>query len=104
MFIYCMYKNVDNNPITDVAEKCANQWFLEDVWIWDILTCAEGPEGDQIMREMGAKTLNLKDPLEHTPWVVINGQRSAVAQNNLQQVICDNILVKLSFIKTFICI
>ena len=93
LFIYCMFKNVDNHQITDVAEKCALQNFLEDVWISDILMCARGDEGNQIMREMGAKTLNLKDPLEHSPWIVINGDRNAIAQSDLQKVICDNLLV-----------
>jgi len=88
-----MYKNVDNEQITNVAEKCANQWFLDDVFISDILLCATEDEGDQIMRQMGARTLNLAQPLEHSPWVVINGQRSALAQTNLQKVVCDHILV-----------
>jgi hypothetical protein len=93
LFIYCMFKNVDNHQITDVAEKCANENFLEDVWISDILLCAKGDEGNQIMREMGAKTLNLKDPLEHSPWIVINGERNPFARSDLQKVICDNLLV-----------
>jgi len=97
MFIWCMYKNVDNEQITNVAEKCGNQWFLDDVFISDILLCAKGDEGDQIMRQMGARTLNLAQPLEHTPWVVINGQRSAIAQTNLQKIVCNNILVIHSF-------
>jgi hypothetical protein len=93
LFIYCMFKNVDNLQITDVAEKCANQNFLEDVWISDILLCAKGDEGNDIIRQMGAKTMNLKDTLEHSPWIVVNGERNPIAQNDLQKVICDNLLV-----------
>jgi len=97
MLIWCMYKNVDNEQITNVAAKCGNQWFVGDVWISEILICAKGDEGNQIIREMGARTLNLAQPLEHTPWVVINGQRSAIAQTNLQKAVCDHILVIHSF-------
>ncbi len=93
LFIYCMFKNVDNHQITDVAEKCARENFVDDVWISDILLCAKSDEGNDIMREMGAKTMNLKDPLEHSPWIVINGERNAIAQSDLQKVICDNLLV-----------
>jgi hypothetical protein len=66
---------------------------LEDVWIEEILLCAKGDEGNEIMREMGAKTMNLKDPLEYSPWIIVNGQRNSIAQNDLQKVICDNLLV-----------
>jgi hypothetical protein len=100
LFIYCMFKNVDNNQITDVAEKCARQNFLGDVWIEEILLCAKGDEGNQIMRQMGAKTMNLPDPLEHSPWIVINGDRNSIAQSDLQKVICDKLLVN-SFIFNF---
>ncbi len=95
-----MFKNVDNLQITDVAEKCANQNFLEDVWISDILLCAKGDEGNVIMRQMGAKTMNLKDPIEHSPWIVVNGERNPFAKNDLQKVICDKLLVN-SFIFNF---
>ena len=98
LFIYCMFKNVNNNLITDVAEKCANDNFIGDIWINDILMCAEGEEGNEIMREMGGKTLNLRDPLEHSPWIVINGQRSAIAQSDLQTMICNNLLVTHCFL------
>ncbi len=97
LFIYCMFKNVDNQQITDVAQKCALQNFLGDVWISEILLCAKGDEGNDIMRKMGAKTINLKDPLEHSPWIVVNGERNPIAQNDLQKVICDKLLVN-SFI------
>ena len=103
MFIYCMFKNVDNNQITDVAEKCANEYFIRNIWINDILMCAEGEEGNEIMREMGGKTLNLRDPFEHSPWIVINGQRSSIAQSELQTIICNNLLVNffLSFLSLY---
>ncbi len=97
LFIYCMFKNVDNHQITDVAEKCARENFVDDVWISDILLCAKGDEGNDIMREMGGKTMNLKDPLQYSPWIVVNGDRNAIAQNDLQKVICDKLLVN-SFI------
>ena len=92
-FIYCMFKNVDNEDIREVAEKCANTHFLEDVWIWDILMCAETEEGTELMRQMQEKTIDLIQPLEHSPWIIINGRRSGLAQTQLQEVICDNLLV-----------
>ena len=91
-----MFKNVGNQDINDMAEQCSNQHFLEDVWIWDIKACVE--TDNQIMQEMAQKTLSLPQPLEHSPWIVVNGQRSALAQTQLQQIICDNILVILLFI------
>ena len=87
-----MFKNVDNNDINEVAEKCANQHFLEDVWFNDIKTCAL-VNGTQILQEMAAKTMSLPQPLEHSPWIIINGQRSALAQTQLQKVVCDNLIV-----------
>jgi hypothetical protein len=92
-----MFKNVDNEPILDVVVKCADSLFLQDFWLWDILMCAKGEKGNEIMKEMGAKTINIEDPLVDFPLIVVNGEKIASSKTNLQKIICDKFSVIFRF-------
>jgi hypothetical protein len=93
-FVHCMFKREGPVAITDTGNDCANDFLLFDAWS-DIIDCAENGEADQILLDYEYKTESLQDALEHVPWVVINGRRSALAEKDLQKTICEQIKVNL---------
>ena len=89
-----MFKREGPVAITETGNQCANDFFIFDAWE-DIDGCAISEEADQILFDFELKTESLQDTLEHVPWVIINGRRSALAETNLQKAICDQIKVNL---------
>lgn len=88
-FITCMFKNIKNMDIGRLAEECANNnIILADT----IMECAEQPEGHEYLSAMRNKTIELYESMEHVPWIVINGIRSAMAQSDLKESICDQMV------------
>jgi interferon gamma-inducible protein 30 len=67
------------------AQGCAQAQGLN----WDAINaCTTSDEGNQWEHQMGVRTDNLDPPHQGVPWIVVNGQASSDAQNNLQQVVC----------------
>lgn len=56
--------------------------------------CAQGPEGNALMHEMGVATAALSPPHSYVPWVVVNGAHNETIQNaaltDLTGLICSN--------------
>jgi len=88
-FITCMFKNIKNMDIMQLAEECANNnIILAD----EITECAKQQEGQDLLDLMREKTLAQYEQMEHAPWIVINGLRSSLAQSDLKQAICDKMI------------
>lgn len=85
-----MFKNINNElDGFKLIEDCANADFiLAD----EITQCVKGTDGQKYLEEMRTLTLQLHEPMEHAPWILINGQRSSLAQSDLKKAICDAML------------
>ena len=94
-----MFKNIENHELQESAVKCGEQFFVDNDDVFNaVFVCAHSPDGDAALKNMAAKQLKLKDPLEHVPWIVINGRQSQEAETDLTKVICDNHRVSKYFI------
>ena len=60
-----------------------------------IVHCATGSEGTNILVEMGAKTKTLT-PFEGVPWVTVDGKYEEEAVENLSQYLCREKLMNVS--------
>lgn len=99
LFIHCMFKNIENHGLKESAIKCGEQFFVDNDDVFNaVFVCGHSPDGDAALKNMAAKQLKLKDPLEHVPWIVINGRQSQEAETDLTKVICDNHRVSKYFI------
>lgn len=89
-FINCMFKNVKSQEDTfKLIEDCANEDFvLAD----EVTACVRGEDGMNNLKEMRNRTLEQYNSMEHAPWIVINGERSALAQSDLKTAICNAML------------
>jgi len=83
-FIFCIEGSDNTLTPAQVIEKCAPHSFMGS-----ITTCfgdGKGTDGSALIAQIAAKT----KPLNHqyTPWVLINGNHSVAAENNLEKAIC----------------
>ncbi len=92
-----MFKNVNNeNDGHKLVHQCSNEDFiLPD----EVLECAQLGDGMTYLKEMRDLTLALTsdtaahpEPMEHAPWILVNGVRSAEAQSDLKEAVCKAML------------
>ncbi len=82
-----MYKNNRNQKdIYQLIEDCSNEDFIYGD---EITECVKQDEGKNYLSEMRNRTLEQFETMEHAPWIVINGLRSALAQSDLKTAVCD---------------
>jgi len=84
-FIFCIEKSDSNGTPAALIAACAPSNTSAQA----INTCfgdGQGAEGSSLIATIAAKT----KPLNHqyTPWVVINGEHSKMAEDNLEKAIC----------------
>ncbi|XP_077519938.1 gamma-interferon-inducible lysosomal thiol reductase-like [Amblyomma americanum] len=66
-FVACMFRQEDPTKAGQpCAEKVGTYWPVLD-------KCSTGPEGTQLLFEMGKRTHALKPPMESVPYVQVNG-------------------------------
>lgn len=84
-FIECTFvqQELGNVNPEDNAERCFNEIFKIDSR--DVLSCAVGPEGKELLAEMGRQTSALSPPLSSIPVVTIGGVQSQDAPNFFQR-------------------
>ncbi|KAB5550708.1 hypothetical protein PHYPO_G00057010 [Pangasianodon hypophthalmus] len=70
--IYCMEAAAD---VVKAAESCL-ALFSPDTRFGDIMACANGDEGNQLMHENAKKTGALQPPHQYVPWITINGEHT----------------------------
>ncbi len=82
-----MFKNVKSQQdVHKLIEDCANiDYVLAD----EVSACVRDTDGQKYLSEMRNRTLEQIESMEHAPWIVINGVRSALAQSDLKTAICD---------------
>lgn len=85
-----MFKNIQNFDVETLGEKCANgEFVLAD----RITACAKQNESVGYLTSMRDQTLGLFNPMQSSPWVVINSEQVPNAQFNLQKEVCDRLTV-----------
>ena len=87
-FIFCVEKSPSG--VKASAPKCAEKFGLD----YDkIISCVEGPLGNQLEHEMALKTEGLQPPRKYVPWVTLNGFHTKKIQNeamkDLKGLICE---------------
>jgi len=91
-FIYCSMST--RNP-PESLDECAKSVATVDGVKDKISTCAEGPEGSQLLADNGEKTHGLKTKLYFVPWITYNGEFSddklQNSQRNFKGVLCDEL-------------
>ncbi|KAH8025273.1 hypothetical protein MRX96_049922 [Rhipicephalus microplus] len=66
-FVACMFRQDDPAKSGQLcADNVGTHWAALD-------KCSGGPEGEQLLRKMGERTLALKPPMKWVPYVQING-------------------------------
>lgn len=77
-FIACMLRQDDP---TKAGEPCAQKVGTD----WPVLDkCSTGPEGTQLLYQMGKRTRGHQPPIEYVPYVEINGYHNETMQNEVQ--------------------
>lgn len=61
-----------------LAENCFQQYPIPGTTINQILTCANTTLGRQLMYAASQVTAALDPPLQHSPWILVNGQFTRV--------------------------
>ncbi|GAU93315.1 hypothetical protein RvY_05276 [Ramazzottius varieornatus] len=86
-FIHCIENSEDP---TKAPQKCAKKLDIE--WS-DIMDCANGERGNQIMHNYALLTEALNPPHDSVPWIVLNGNHTdeiqSAAESDLLKLICD---------------
>eukprot|EP00746_Dinoflagellata_sp_MGD_P006530 gnl/MRDRNA2_/MRDRNA2_112799_c0_seq1.p1 gnl/MRDRNA2_/MRDRNA2_112799_c0~~gnl/MRDRNA2_/MRDRNA2_112799_c0_seq1.p1 ORF type:complete len:189 (-),score=35.89 gnl/MRDRNA2_/MRDRNA2_112799_c0_seq1:188-754(-) len=85
-FIFCVEKSDDSKSPSEVIEECIAETDKQEA----ISTCfgdGKGEEGVALIAVIAKKTQSLDH--KYTPWVVVNGQHSEAAENNLEKSICE---------------
>ncbi|XP_037570164.1 gamma-interferon-inducible lysosomal thiol reductase [Dermacentor silvarum] len=78
-FITCMLRQPDP---TQAGEPCARKVGTD----WAVLNrCSQGPEGTQLLYEMGKRTQGHQPPIEYVPYVEINGYHNETMQEMAQE-------------------
>ena len=83
----CFFRNEESNKdVSQLGEECANTYFiLSDI----VIECSEQEEGKTLLGQMRARSMAQFEEMEHAPWIVVNGLRSAQAQSDLKGAVCD---------------
>eukprot|EP00927_Polykrikos_kofoidii_P086492 TRINITY_DN970_c0_g1_i8.p1 TRINITY_DN970_c0_g1~~TRINITY_DN970_c0_g1_i8.p1 ORF type:complete len:293 (-),score=20.46 TRINITY_DN970_c0_g1_i8:109-912(-) len=81
-FVFCVEKSTSSDPETLIS-SCATSSEAQA----SILDCYKGQEGPQLISALAARTAQLNH--QYTPWVVINGEHSTDAENDLMKAVCD---------------
>ncbi|KAI2808444.1 hypothetical protein RDWZM_005724 [Blomia tropicalis] len=92
-FTRCMMQPRDYQYTTHYAQQCAQQLKLD----WNSLSsCANGPDGSELMKKNWSKTYYLNPRKGGVPWILVNGQHTDYLQNNAQSdligFLCDDYL------------
>jgi len=73
------------------GQGCVEQ--LSSLSYSDVLSCAQGAEGNSLEHEMGVKTESLSPSHTFVPWIVVNGQHDDKIQMRAMQdllaLVCD---------------
>lgn len=78
-FVACMLRQDDP---TQAGEPCARKVGMD----WAVLDrCSRGPEGTQLLYEMGKRTREHQPPIEYVPYVEINGYHNETMQNMVEE-------------------
>ncbi|XP_065309363.2 gamma-interferon-inducible lysosomal thiol reductase-like [Dermacentor albipictus] len=73
-FVACM---LSQNDPTKAGKPCAVKVGTD----WGVLDrCSSGPEGAQLLYEMGKRTRNHKPPIGYVPWIEVNGAHNPTIQ------------------------
>ncbi|TTH99994.1 Ras-related protein Rab-3A [Bagarius yarrelli] len=87
--IYCMEAAVN---VLKAAESCLALFSPATVF-GDIMACANGEDGNQLMHQNAKKTAALQPPHQYVPWITINGEHSEDLQqkpmSSLFQLVCS---------------
>uniref|UniRef100_G3MMK6 Saposin A-type domain-containing protein n=1 Tax=Amblyomma maculatum TaxID=34609 RepID=G3MMK6_AMBMU len=77
-FIACMLSHDDP---TKAGEPCAQKVGTD----WGVLNrCSTGPEGTQLLYEMGKRTREHRPSIEYVPWIEVNGVHNHTIQEQAQ--------------------
>ncbi|KAH7953678.1 hypothetical protein HPB49_011119 [Dermacentor silvarum] len=77
-FVACMLsQNVPTKAGKPCAQKVGTDWGVLD-------RCSSGPEGTQLLLDMGKRTRNHKPPIQYVPWIEVNGAHNATIQEKAQ--------------------
>ncbi|XP_077517439.1 gamma-interferon-inducible lysosomal thiol reductase-like [Amblyomma americanum] len=78
-FVDCMLRQDDP---TKAGEPCAQKVGTD----WPVLNrCSTGPEGTQLLYQMGKRTRGHQPPIEYVPYVEINGFHNETMQDEVQR-------------------
>ncbi|XP_037276392.2 gamma-interferon-inducible lysosomal thiol reductase [Rhipicephalus microplus] len=77
-FVACM---LSQDKPSEAGEQCAEQVGTD----WGVLDkCSTGPEGTELMYEMGKRTRDHQPPIEYVPWIEVNGVHNRTIQQKAQ--------------------
>ncbi|KAL1427714.1 hypothetical protein MTO96_017150 [Rhipicephalus appendiculatus] len=77
-FVACM---LSHNKPTEAGKPCAEKAGTD----WGVLDkCSTGPEGTQLLYEMGKRTRDHKPRIEYVPWIEVNGAHNLTIQEQAQ--------------------
>lgn len=78
-FVACMLRQDDP---TQAGEPCARKVGTD----WAVLDrCRRGPEGTQLLYEMGKRTREHQPPIQYVPYVEINGYHNETMQSMVEE-------------------
>jgi interferon gamma-inducible protein 30 len=73
--------NIRDN-INEVASSCAKQYSLP---FDKLLSCANGPLGNQLLHSAGVLTDSLIPKLNYVPWIVVDRVHTSTMQDEAEQ-------------------
>ncbi|XP_077517441.1 gamma-interferon-inducible lysosomal thiol reductase-like [Amblyomma americanum] len=77
-FVACM---LSHNDPTKAGEPCAQKVGTD----WGVLNrCSTGPEGTELLYEMGLRTRGHQPPIKYVPWIEVNGMHNVTIQERAQ--------------------
>ncbi|KAH6935958.1 hypothetical protein HPB50_011692 [Hyalomma asiaticum] len=77
-FVAC---TLSQDKPTEAGKPCADKVGTD----WNVLDkCSRGPEGTQLMYEMGKRTRDHQPPIEYVPWIEVNGAHNRTIQKKAQ--------------------
>ncbi|KAH7987782.1 hypothetical protein HPB52_025508 [Rhipicephalus sanguineus] len=82
-FVACM---LSQDKPTEAGKPCAEKVGTD----WGVLDrCSSGPEGTQLMYEMGKRTRDHMPRIEYVPWIEVNGAHNLTIQEKAQGQLFD---------------
>lgn len=87
--IFCMESSSD---VINSAKACTGVY--DPTLSWDkVMSCVNGPQGNQLMHQNALETAALKPPHQYVPWITINGEHTDdlqdKAMNSLLSLVCS---------------